>query len=292
MRIAIVGANGQLGTDLVEISSEDPEFEVVPLTHKDLDVAVLDSLKILKEVKPDVIINTAAYVRVDDAELHPEKAFAVNAIGALNVARIANDIGAINVYISTDYVFDGEKGGEPYTEEDTPNPINVYGGASKYAGGEIFTRNYSSKHYIIRVASLYGKAGASGKGGNFVEWVIERAKSGEELRIVDDQFMSPTYTKDVARTLKEFLKLKPEFGGVYHMVNEGFCSWYEFARAVFKILGWDVQIKPIKSNELNRLAKRPRFSALKNEKLEELGLNMKPWKEALKGGYLQEKGYL
>ncbi|AMQ18859.1 dTDP-4-dehydrorhamnose reductase [Thermococcus peptonophilus] len=287
MRIAIVGANGQLGTDLVEISSEDPEFEVVPLTHKDLDVAVLDSLKILKEVKPDVIINTAAYVRVDDAELHPEKAFAVNAIGALNVARIANDIGAINVYISTDYVFDGEKG-EPYTEEDTPNPINVYG-ASKYAG-EIFTRNYSSKHYIIRVASLYGKAGASGKGGNFVEWVIERAKSGEELRIVDDQFMSPTYTKDVARTLKEFLKLKPEFG-VYHMVNEGFCSWYEFARAVFKILGWDVQIKPIKSNELNRLAKRPRFSALKNEKLEELGLNMKPWKEALKG-YLQEKGYL
>lgn len=287
MRVAIIGANGQLGTDLVEIFSEDPESKVVPLTHKDLDVTVPETLEILKRLEPDVIINTAAYVRVDDAELYPEKAFAVNAIGALNVARVANEIGAVNVYISTDYVFDGEKE-EPYTEEDIPNPINVYG-ASKYAG-EIFTRNYSPKHYIIRVASLYGKAGASGKGGNFVEWVIEKAKRGEELRIVNDQFMSPTYTKDVARTLKEFLKLKPEFG-VYHMVNEGFCSWYEFTKVIFEILGWKVQIKPMKSNELNRLAKRPRFSALKNEKLEKLGLKMKPWGEALKE-YLKEKGYL
>lgn len=287
MKVAIIGANGQLGTDLVEIFSEDPEFDVVPLTHKDLDVTILESLKILKETKPDVIINTAAYVRVDDAEIYPEKAFAVNAIGALNVARVTNEIGAVNVYISTDYVFDGEKG-EPYTEEDMPNPINVYG-TSKYAG-EIFTRNYSPKHYIIRVASLYGKAGASGKGGNFVEWVIEKAKRGEELRIVDDQFMSPTYTKDVARTLREFLKLRPEFG-IYHMVNEGFCSWYEFTKAIFGILGLEVQIKPIKSNELNRLAKRPRFSALKNEKLEKIGLRMRPWREALEE-YLKEKGHL
>jgi len=287
MKVAIIGANGQLGTDLVEIFSEDPEFDVVPLTHKDLDVTILESLKILKETKPDVIINTAAYVRVDDAEIYPEKAFAVNAIGALNVAKVASEIGAVNVYISTDYVFDGEKG-EPYTEEDMPNPINVYG-TSKYAG-EVFTRNYSPEHYIIRVASLYGKAGASGKGGNFVEWVIEKAKRGEELRIVDDQFMSPTYTKDVARTLREFLKLRPEFG-IYHMVNEGFCSWYKFTKTIFEILGWEVQIKHIKSNELNRLAKRPRFSALKNEKLEKIGLRMRPWREALEE-YLKEKGHL
>ncbi|NJE06956.1 dTDP-4-dehydrorhamnose reductase [Thermococcus sp. M39] len=283
MKVAIIGANGQLGTDLVEVFGE----EAIPLTHKDLDVTDFESLKILKELKPDVIINTAAYVRVDDAELYPEKAFAVNAIGALNVAKIANGIGAVNVYISTDYVFDGTKG-EPYTEDDLPNPLNVYG-LSKYAG-EIFTRNYSPKHYIIRVASLYGKAGASGKGGNFVEWVIEKAKRGEELKIVDDQFMSPTYTKDVARTLREFLKLKPEFG-VYHMVNGGYCSWYEFTRAIFEILGWEVEVKPIKSSELKRLAKRPRFSALKNEKLEKIGLKMKHWREAL-GEYLKEKRYL
>ena len=283
MKVAVIGANGQLGTDLVEVFGE----EAIPLTHKDLDVADFESLKILKELKPDVIINTAAYVRVDDAELYPEKAFQVNAIGALNVAKIANEIDAVNVYISTDYVFDGTKG-EPYSEEDVPNPLNVYG-LSKYAG-EIFTRNYSTKYYIIRVASLYGKAGASGKGGNFVEFMIQKAKRGEEIRVVDDVFMSPTYTKDAAKTLKRFLKLKPEFG-IYHMVNEGHCSWYEFTKEIFEILGWDVEVKPIKSNELKRLAKRPRFSALKDEKLEKIGLRMRHWREALKE-YLKEKKYL
>ncbi|ADT85063.1 dTDP-4-dehydrorhamnose reductase [Thermococcus barophilus] len=283
MRVAVIGANGQLGTDLVEVFGE----EAIPLTHKDLDVTDFGSLKILKELKPDVIINTAAYVRVDDAELYPEKAFQVNAIGALNVAKIANEIDAVNVYISTDYVFDGTKG-KPYIEEDVPNPINVYG-LSKYAG-EIFTKNYSGRYYIIRVASLYGKAGASGKGGNFVEFMIQKAKKGENIRVVKDMFMSPTYTKDVARTLKKFLELKPEFG-VYHMVNEGYCSWYEFTRAIFEILGWEVGVKPIKSSELKRLAKRPQLSALRNEKLEKLGLKMRHWREAL-GEYLKEKGYL
>lgn len=287
MRVAVIGANGQLGSDLVEVFSNDKDFEVIPLTHKDLDVTDFESLKILKEIKPEVIINTAAYVRVDDAEVYPEKAFQVNAVGALNVARIANEIDAINIYISTDYVFDGTKG-EPYTEEDTPNPINVYG-TSKYAG-EIFTRNYSPKHYIIRVASLYGKAGASGKGGNFVEWVIEKAKRGEELKIVDDQFMSPTYTMDVARTLRAFLKLGPEFG-VYHMVNEGYCSWYEFTKTIFEILGWDVEVKPIKSSELKRLARRPGFSALENAKIHGIGLKMPEWREGLRE-YLEEKGYV
>ncbi|GAB6101024.1 dTDP-4-dehydrorhamnose reductase [Thermococcus atlanticus] len=284
MGVAIIGANGQLGTDLVRVFGEDPSFEVVPLTHRDLDVTIPETLNVLKELKPEVIINTAAYVRVDDAELYPEKAFAVNAIGALNVARVASEIDAINVYISTDYVFDGEKG-EPYTEDDVPNPINVYG-ASKLAG-EIFTRNYSRKYYIIRVASLYGKAGASGKGGNFIEWVIEKARGGEELRIVGDQFMSPTYTRDVAETLREFLKLRSEFG-VYHMVNEGYCSWYEFTKAIFDILGWDVEVKPINSSELKRLARRPGFSALKNVKLEGIGLRMPGWEDALKR-YLRVK---
>lgn len=277
MRVAIIGANGQLGSDLVEVFGKDSSFEVIPLTHADLDVTVPETLEILKELKPDVIINTAAYVRVDDAELYPEKAFQVNAIGALNVARVASEIDAVNVYISTDYVFDGTKG-EPYTEEDIPNPLNVYG-LSKYVG-EIFTKNYSKRYYIIRVASLYGKVGARGKGSNFVEFMIQKAKNKEELRVVDDMFMSPTYTKDVARTLKKFLELMPGFA-VYHMANEGFCSWYEFTKAIFEILGWEVDVKPIKSDELKRLAKRPQFSALKNEKLRRLNLKMRSWKEAL-----------
>ena len=288
MKVAIIGANGQLGSDLVEAFGED----AIPLTHRDLDVTALESLKILKELKPDVIINTAAYVRVDDAEVEVEKAFEVNAIGALNVAKVCNEINAVNVYISTDYVFDGAKG-EPYEEDEVPNPINVYG-LSKYAG-EILTKNYSKKYYVIRVASLYGKGGARGKGGNFVDYVIQRAKKGEEIKVVNDMFMSSTYTKDISRTLKRVLDLdleiKPAFG-VYHIVNEGYCNWYDFTKEIFNVLGWDakIQINPIKSSELKRLARRPIFSVLKNKKLDDLGLRMRDWKEALKD-YLIEKGY-
>ena len=292
MKVAIIGANGQLGSDLVKVFGE----EAIPLTRRDLDVTDLESLKILDELEPEVIINTAAYVRVDDAEVEVEKAFRVNAIGALNIAKVCNEINAINVYISTDYVFDGAKG-EPYEEDDVPNPINVYG-LSKYAG-EILTRNFSlkkktlpKKYYVIRSSSLYGKAGARGKEGDFVESVIQKARSGEELKVVDDQFMSPTYTKDVAVMLKRFLKIKPAFG-VYHIVNEGYCNWYDFTTEIFNVSGWgaQIQITPIRSSELKRLARRPVFSALKNKKLDDLGLSMRNWKEALKD-YLIEKGWI
>ena len=142
----------------------------------------------------------------------------------------------------------------------------------------------------MRVASLYGKAGARGKGGNFVDFMIQRAKNGEEIRVVDDRFMSPTCTMDVSIMLKRFLDLgiKPEFG-IYHVVNEGYCNWYDFTREIFNIMGWNAKITPIKSNELKRLARRPIFSALKNTKLEKLGLSMRDWKEALRDYLMEEK---
>jgi len=214
MRVAVIGAGGQLGSDLVKA------FDAVPLKHGDIDVADPDSLNVLRDIKPDVVINAAAYVRIDDAEVEAEEAFRLNAIGALNVARACDEMDAINVYISTDYVFGGTKG-EPYVEEDAPNPMNVYG-LSKWVG-EIITANYSSKHYIIRVASLYGKAGS----GNFVKSIIKKARGEGEIKVVDDVFMSPTYTKDVSNILKQFLYIRPEFG-IYHLVNEGYCSWYDF----------------------------------------------------------------
>ena len=285
MKVAIIGANGQLGSDLVEAFGED----AIPLTRRDLDVTDPECLEALNELMPEVVINTAAYVRVDDAEVEVEKAFQVNAIGALNIAKVCNEINAVNVYISTDYVFDGAKG-EPYEEDDVPNPINVYG-LSKYAG-EILTRNYSENYYVIRVASLYGKAGARGKGGNFVDYMIQRAKNEAEIKVVDDMFMSSTYTKDVSRMLKRFLDLeiKPAFG-VYHIVNEGYCNWYDFTREIFNIVGGDakIQITPIKSSVLKKLARRPVFSALKNNKLDDLGLRTRNWKEALKDYLMEEK---
>jgi len=292
MKVAVIGASGQLGSDLVKAFGED----AIPLTRRDLDVTDAASLNILKELEPEVIINTAAYVRVDDAEVEVEKAFRVNAIGAFNVAKVCNEINAVNVYISTDYVFDGAKG-EPYEEDDVPNPINVYG-LSKYTG-ELFTRNFSfkkktlpKKYYVIRSSSLYGKAGSSGKGGNFVEFMIQKAKNGEEIKVVKDQFMSPTYTKDVAVMLKRFLAITPEFG-FYHIANEGYCNWYDFTKEIFNVLGWDakIQITPIKSSELKKLARRPIFSVLKNNKLDDLGLRMRDWKEALRD-YLIEKGWM
>ncbi|MBC7128953.1 MAG: dTDP-4-dehydrorhamnose reductase [Thermoplasmatales archaeon] len=279
MKVAIIGAKGQLGSDIAKEFGED----AIPLTHEEVEVTNLEGLKILKEIKPDTVINTAAFHKVDDCEVYPEKTFNVNTFGAYNVAKICNEIDAINVYISTDFVFDGRKK-EPYTEEDIPNPINIYG-ISKY-GGEIITCNYSKKYYVIRVASLYGKAGASGKGGNFVNNMIKKANNKEPINVVDDIIMSPTYTKDVAVTLKKFLDIEPSFG-IYHMVNNGFCSWYEFAKKIFEIMEMDIKVNPIKSDQLKLIAKRPLFSALKNKKIEKIGLKMPDWEDALKR-YIKE----
>jgi dTDP-4-dehydrorhamnose reductase len=271
MRVAVIGAAGQLGSDLVEA------FGAVPLTHGEVDVTDPDSMDVLSEIETEAVINAAAYVRVDDAEVEADEAFQVNAVGALNVAKACDEIGAVNVYISTDYVFDGKKG-EPYDEEYAPSPINVYG-LSKHAG-EVLTANYSSRHYIIRVASLYGRSGK----GNIVDSIIKRAREEGAVRVVDDSFMSPMHSKDVSDMLRRFLDLEPPFG-VYHLVNEGCCSWFDFARKIFDILGENVRMTPIKSDELGRRAKRPAFSALKNRKLDDLGLDMRSWDDAL-GDYL------
>ena len=217
----------------------------------------------------------------------PERTFNVNTIGAKNIAEICNKIDAINIYISTDYVFDGRKK-KPYVEDDIPNPINTYG-ISKYAG-EMFTKNYCSKYYIIRVASLFGVAGASGKGGNFIETMIKKAKNKEEIGVVDDMIMSPTYTKDAAEMIKRIIEKELPFG-VYHVTNDGFCSWYGFTKEIFNVIGLSPTVKPIKTKNLTLKAKRPKFSALKNENIKKYGLEMRHWKEALRS-YLKEKEYI
>lgn len=287
MKIAIIGANGQLGFDLVRIF-KDSKHEIVPLTHADIDVIDSDSSrKILEKIQPEIVINCAAYVRVDDAEDFPDKAFAVNALGARNIALICKDLDAILVHISTDYVFDGRKN-QPYTEDDIPDPLGVYG-VSKLAG-EYFVKSIVKNHYIIRSSSLFGIAGASGKGGNFVETMIKKARNNEEIKVVDDMIMSPTYTWDAADMIRKILEKKLPIG-VYHAANGGQCSWYEFARAIFDMLGMETNISPIKTDILRSKAKRPMFSPLRSMKLNKYGLEMERWDEALKN-YLIEKEYL
>ncbi len=284
MKITVIGSTGQLGTDLMKTLKN--EHEVIGLTHQDIEVTDYNSCLILKKHHPDVIINTAAFHKTDQCEEEALKTFSVNAIGARNIAIISKEIEAITIFISTDYVFDGFKN-EPYTEDDTPTPINTYG-ISKLAG-ELYTKQ-NPKHYIIRLASLFGVAGASGKGGNFVETMITKAKKNETITVVDDMWMSPTYTKDAATTIKKIIELKLPFG-TYHATNQGYCTWFQFAEEIFKLSGLNPTLTPIKTEQLKMKAKRPKFSALKSVKLPKYGIKMREWKEALHE-YLVEKGHI
>lgn len=277
--IAIIGANGQLGSDLIRVFGDS----AIGLTHKDIEVAEFDSCLKLKNYKPEVIINTAAYHKTDECEGNPENTLSVNTVGAMNIAKVANDINALNVYISTDYVFDGDKG-SPYYEDDCPNPINVYG-ISKLAG-EAMTKNYCDNYYIARVSSLFGVAGASGKGGNFAETMISKSQELDKLKVVNDIFMSPTFTLDAAKKIKSLID-KKAYSGVYHLSNEGSCTWYDFTKAIFEILGWDVEIEPVSANVFPSKAKRPSNSSLATKS----NIENKSWKEALKE-YLELKGHL
>jgi dTDP-4-dehydrorhamnose reductase len=284
MKIAVIGSTGQLGTDLVKTLGA--AHEVIGLTHNDIEVADYDSCLTLKKNQPDMVINTAAFHKTDQCEEEPLKTFSVNALGARNVAMITKGMNVTAVFISTDYIFDGSKK-EPYTEEDVPAPINTYG-ISKLAA-EHFTRQ-NPKHYIIRIASVFGKAGASGKGGNFVETMITKAKKNEPITVIDDMWMSPTYTKDAASIIKEIAEKQLPYG-VYHATNKGYCSWYQFAEQIFQFTGLTPNLTSIKTEQLTMKAKRPRFSALKSIKLPQYGLEMPTWQQALRE-YLTEKGHI
>ena len=288
MRVLITGANGQLGSDLCRVLKQ---VEVIPLTHVEIEIADMDSVRsAFHKYKPEVIINTAAYVRVDDCETEQGKAFKINALGARNVAVVAQELGAKLVHISTDYVFGGEKEPRtiPYTEFDTPIPPNVYG-RSKLAG-ENFVRHLCPRHFIIRSSGLFGVAGASGKGGNFVETMLRLAKERDELRVVNDQVFSPTYTRDLAEKIAQLIETG--YYGIFHITNKGSCSWYEFAREILRLAGLKTPVIPITSDRYPQIARRPRYSVLDNYHLRLLGIDdMRPWQEALKN-YMISKGHI
>ena len=288
MKVLVTGANGQLGTDLCKALRD---FELIPLAHKDIEIGDMDSVKqTFNKYKPDIIINTAAYVRVDDCEDEKDKAFSVNARGARNVAVVAQELGAKLVHISTDYIFGGEAElrTTPYTEFDTPIPPNVYG-QSKLAG-EDFVRHLCHRHFIVRASGLFGVAGSSGKGGNFIETMLRLAKERDELKVVNDQVFSPTYTRDLARKIAQLMTT--EYYGIFHITSRGVCSWYEFTREILKLAGIKTPVIPITSDQYPQKARRPRYSVLGNYQLQLLGMDdMRPWQEALED-YMKEKGHI
>ncbi|MCX5994135.1 MAG: dTDP-4-dehydrorhamnose reductase [Chloroflexi bacterium] len=281
-RVAVIGANGQLGSDLVQVFAD---WDLVPLMHADIEICdFVHTRDVLGRIKPDVVINTAAFVRVDDCEDEVSKAFWVNAFAVRNLAHVCADLGSTLVHISTDYVFDGKKR-EPYSEDDLPNPINVFG-ASKLAG-EHFVQAICPKHLVVRSSGLYGRAGSSGKGGNFVETMIRLAEEGKPIRVVNDQVLAPTYTRDLAESIRDLLNR--EASGLFHVTNSGRCSWYEFAVAALAGRKQEVSIQPVTSAKYQTPARRPLFSILASARLQQLGLsNPRPWKEAL-ADYLTER---
>jgi dTDP-4-dehydrorhamnose reductase len=288
MKVLVTGANGQLGTDLCRALHD---FDVIPLTHAEIELTDINSVKTtFQKHSPDVVINTAAYVRVDDAETEREKAFSINALGALNVAAAAQQIQARLVHVSTDYVFGGEADRRtlPYIEFDLPFPPNAYG-KSKLAG-ERFVQGLGNKYLIIRTSGLFGAAGSSGKGGNFVETILRLAGERDELKVVDDQVFSPTYTKDLAGKIVQLVR--KEHYGIFHITNEGACSWYEFAREILKLAGSKTPVIPITSDQYPQKARRPHYSVLDNYQLRLLGMDdIRSWPEAL-ADYLTVKGHI
>lgn len=275
MRICILGSNGQLGRDLTEALAA---HDVIPFTRKDFDVTDHPrSRKILMESRPEMIVNLTAYHRVDDCETNPELAYDVNVLAVLNLVRIANDMDARMVQLSTDYVFDGNSS-TPYVESSEPKPLSVYGNSR--LAGEYLVRTQARRFVVIRTCGLYGHAGSQGKGGNFVETMLKKARNQEPLQVVNDQTVTPTSTADLARQLALLLPTSHE--GLFHATNEGACSWYQFAAAIFELSGISARLTPTSSTIYKTPAHRPRYSVLENRRLKELGLNrMLPWREAL-----------
>ena len=284
MKVAVIGAPGQLGQDLMRVFDED----AVGFAHQDLDVT--DEARVasaISSAEPDWVLNTAAFHRVDDCELDPTSTFAVNAVGALNVARAAADVGSGVVFYSTDYVFGGEdrERDHPYEEGDSPHPLSVYG-ASKVAGEQLVAQA-NPRHLLVRSAGLYGTA-TSRKGWTFPELMLNKARTDGFVRVVTDQVLSPTFTADLALKTKELIE--HDAVGLFHLTNDGECSWYEFARGAFDLAGVEAEMEPIESGQLRQRARRPSYSALTTARLQNMGLSpLRPWKEAL-SDYLRTKG--
>ncbi|MEI6396035.1 MAG: dTDP-4-dehydrorhamnose reductase [Verrucomicrobiota bacterium] len=281
MKILLLGANGQLGSDLVKVFKTDAPCHVLSsLTHAELEITAHDRVRaVLQDLRPDVVINTAAYHKVDEVEQNPDRAFAVNATAVWNLAKACREINATLAHISTDYVFGQDLARQtPYTENEKPAPLNVYG-VSK-AAGELLLQSVCPRHYIVRTSGLYGVKGASAKGGNFVETMLRLAKGGKAIKVVDDQRLTPTFTVDLAKAL--IALIASERYGLYHATNSGDCTWFEFAQRIFQLAGLSPSLKATVTAEFPTPAVRPSYSVLAKGAWTAAGFSiLRPWPDAL-----------
>jgi dTDP-4-dehydrorhamnose reductase len=268
VRVLITGSSGQLGRELMKALADE---ELITPTHEKIDIRDASIIGKIVKLEPRIIIHAAGYTDVDECEINKDLAWETNSNGTKHMAKAAAELQATLLYISTDYVFDGTKK-EPYLESDRPNPLNIYG-KSKLSG-ENFVQKICPKFFIIRTSWLY-----SNSGKNFVNTILELAKVKKEIKVVNDQIGSPTYANDLANAIKRFMSIGSY--GIYHASGEGECSWYDFALEIIKIAGYDAKVIPICTSDIARPANRPHYSALRNSKLADLSITMRPWKDAL-----------
>ena len=272
MKVLVTGVKGQLGYDVVN-ELKKRNHEAIGVDISEMDITDSNSVeRVITKVKPDAVIHCAAYTAVDAAEENKELCMKVNAGGTENIAKVCKEIDAKMIYISTDYVFDGE-GERPWEPEDERAPLNVYG-LSKYEG-ELAVEKYLEKYFIVRIAWVFGV-----NGNNFIKTMLKLGKTKDEISVVNDQIGSPTYTYDLARLLVDMAESNKY--GKYHATNEGLCTWYEFACEIFKQANIEVKVKPVTSDMFPSKAKRPHNSRMEKIKLDENGFTRLPdWKDAL-----------
>ncbi len=278
MRVAIIGGDGQLGSELCAVFARRGH-EIVRLVHDDIELSDFRSVhELLSRLNADVVVNSAAMANVPKCEENPETAFAVNAVGARNLAVFSRESGTKLVHISTDYVFDGAKS-TPYVEHDRPLPLNVYGN-SKLAG-EHFIEAIATRYFILRTSGLYGKHPCRAKGHNFVDLMLKLARAREEVHVVADEILTPTSAVEVARQVAAVADT--EAYGLYHATAEGQCSWHEFAAQIFAVSGASVRLKVAEPERFACSVMRPAYSVLENAALKENGLNrLGAWQDGLR----------
>jgi dTDP-4-dehydrorhamnose reductase len=284
MKMLLIGKKSQLGADIVR---NNTNHEISAIDTKTIDIGSRESVNsAMQSHRPDVVVNTTAFDDVLLCETDPMIAFAVNCLAVRDLAIACSRVGAVFVTFSTDYVFDGEKRAL-YSEEDKPMPLQIYG-ISRLAGEYAALSAAFDSTLIIRTCGLYGIFGTQPAGGNFVDKRIQDAKAQRPLEMGSDQVVSPTYSHDLSRAVLKLLEHPQRGPGIYHLVNEGKCSWYEFTKAIYEIMGFTVTLKPVDRGGKSGDMKRPLYSALANTKARTLGIILPHWRDALER-YLQEK---
>lgn len=278
MKIILLGKDGQLGKEIY-INAQKNKHNVIGLSREDLDLS--DKAQLEKKLigkKADVLINATGYMNVADSEDNPMMAFLINSIAVRQLAVITEEMGAKFVNYSSDYVFDGAKG-TPYKETDIPSPLQVYG-FSKYCG-ELMAASYNKNSYIIRTCGIYGGSIGARSKGNFVLNLLRDIKDKKEIEVSSEQIVSPTYATELAKKTLSLIEEQSPVG-IYHLVNEGKCSWAEFSTEIIKLAGLNVKIIPVNRKGFSGGAKRPIFSALQNTKAKKLGITLPEWQVSLK----------